>query len=43
MFALGKEYKTGKRVRFKPDKIEKILNWPVSQYQTRVRVFLWTI
>ena len=26
IFALGGEYKTGKRVRLKPDKIEKILN-----------------
>lgn len=43
IFALGEEHETGGRVRLKPDKIEKILNWPVFQDQTRVRAFLGTI
>ena len=43
IFALGEEYETGGRVRLKPNKIEKILNWPVPQDQARVRAFLGTI
>ena len=31
IFTLGEENKTGGKVRLKPDKIEKILNWPVCQ------------
>ena len=43
IFALGEEHEIGGRVRLKPDKIEKILTWPVPQDQTAVRAFLGTI
>ena len=31
IFALGKKYKIGDKVRLKPDKIEKIFTWPIPQ------------
>ncbi len=43
IFALGEEHEIGRRVRLKPNKIEKILIWPVPQDQTAVRAFLGTI
>lgn len=43
IFALGEEHEIGGRVRLKPDKIEKILTWPIPQDQTAVRAFLGTI
>ena len=43
IFILGKEHKIGKRIRLKPDKIEKILTWLVPQDQIAVRAFLSTI
>ena len=43
IFALGKEYEIGGRVKLKPDKIRKIFNWLVLQNQTTVRAFLSTI
>ena len=43
IFVLGEEHKISKRVRLKPDKIEKIITWPVPQDQTMVRAFLGTI
>ena len=43
IFALGEEHKIGGKVRLKSDKIEKILNWPVPQDQTKVKAFLGTI
>lgn len=43
IFELEKEYKIDIRVRLKPDKIGKILTWPVPQDQIAVRVFFGTI
>ena len=43
LLLLEKEHKIGGRVRLKPDKIEKILTWPVTQDQTVVRTFFNTI
>ena len=43
IFALGEEHKIGERVRLKPDKIEKILTWPIPQDHIAVRAFLRTI
>ena len=43
IFALGEEYEIGGRVRLKPDKIKKILTWPIFQDQIAVRAFLKTI
>lgn len=43
IFALRKEYEIGGRVKLKPDRIKKILNWPIPQDQTAVRAFLDTI
>ena len=43
IFALREEYEIGGRVRLKPDKIEKILTWLVSQDQTALRAFFGTI
>lgn len=43
IFALREEYEIGKRLRLKPDKIEKTITWPIPQDQTVVRAFLATI
>ena len=43
IFTLREEHKKGGKVRLKPNKIEKILTWPVPQDQTAVRAFLGTI
>ena len=43
IFALGDEYEIGRKIRLKPDKIEKILAWPVLQDQTAIRAFFSTI
>lgn len=43
IFALRKEHKIDRRVRLKPDKIEKIFTWPIPQDQMAVRAFLGTI
>ena len=43
IFALGKEHEIDRRVRLKPDKIEKILTRPVPRDQTTVRASLGII
>ena len=43
IFILEEEYEIGKRVRLKPDKIEKILIWLVSQDQTAIKAFFGAI
>ena len=43
IFALEEEHKIGGRVRLKPDKIEKILTWPVPQDQIAIKAFFETI
>lgn len=43
IFILGEEYKISKKVQLKPDKIEKILSWSISQDQIAIRVFFDTI
>lgn len=43
IFALEEKHEIGRRVKLKPDKIEKILTWLVPQDQTAVRAFFGTI
>lgn len=38
--ALGEDHKISGRVRIKPEKIEKILKWPLPQDRSGVKGFL---